>query len=775
MTYLVTESGQTIGTLCHILKEERLDDNLYRHDHEWLYRGQTIDGVKFEITQQIPIGADRCQYYLVPGLLYNGNDIGDCSHYLNEDLPEDAATLPAGFSIEDENHVFGGWVMPQQNADDLLTSVRIQQNKQENCWEAVYSLPCSAQFGRKYDLDMDLRLTLRDGYRLRKQFFAYQGRKSCYSYITNEKTGYGQVVQAAWKQLYPLSPTNPPHSLSRDYRLKLDTLLDPLCLMQDVAMPERTYRIWFVGRWLMGDDFKFTDDLVPSEYFHRYTGFSWSGMLEIACYNCFKEYLRTGNSIAYRVAEDTLDFFADHGMSPAGILYPAYYSSDFFGSRQGFGSFAGYQEIDMAHLAEGLNQYIICYTLLKENAIADKTNWLAVVCSSLDAIMDRFPDGDVVGRINALTGEPAFRKVSAIYWNDSTYKQVQWRRESVLYEKPSLGGASGLCFLVWPYVSWYRLTGDRSYLKYAELIGEHVLGILHRYGRFCGMEVDYFNIDKRMGHGALAAFNNLYEATGNQRWLEAAIQSAHWFATWQYAFNVNFALNAGTPLQVFDYRTIGGTPVDVKYSSNNICFQQGATEFMRLWKTTLDPVWFERARALLHQGLQNTLTDDKRQWLNTNYQGPAHPIMASFNPATAFDRHVLGGGTEDVICAWPFKGHWTSKHAGIISLYMLAEGFDSDDLLAKFGSLTWHAGHDFLGALDTLDALSSRQESVRTTISARNMLDSCETYRLRIMDRVNESVFVDGILFSPSEIADGIPLYFKARETRDIEIKWPNG
>ena len=128
------------------------------------------------------------------------------------------------------------------------------------------------------DTDLDQRFTVEDGFTIKKSLFLYAGDKRSYTDVSNVNQGYGQVVHAAWEMLYSQSPTNPQNSLSDDFALRLRGLLDPYALTEEVQMGGRTYRIWYVGRWTLPDDFDFNaQPFVPLRYVHRYTGFSWLG------------------------------------------------------------------------------------------------------------------------------------------------------------------------------------------------------------------------------------------------------------------------------------------------------------------------------------------------------------------------------------------------------------------------------------------------------------------------------------------------------------------
>lgn len=769
------------------MHRSQLSESLQQLDAEWSYTGDTIQGVKLGLMTTIPVRLKKSQYYLFPDLLYNGNRIGEAAHYFGEDFPEDALAMPGGYTIEDAHEVYGEWVAPQANHLSGKVSVRLERDETTDRFNAIYLMPPSMQFGQASNIDIDQRLTVHNGFHLKKTFYIYHAPKRTLQGVSNENQGYGQVLEAAWRVLYPGSPTNPPRSLTDDYDLRLHSLLDPYTLMQDVTVGGRTYRTWYVGRWELPDNFDFTaHSFVPTEYFHHYTGFSWSGMLGRASYTALEEYLRTGNQNAMRLGMDTLDLFADRGMSPLGIIFQVFYNRgdtksdgalDWWASNcprckwKGFGTYGSIGEMDMGPLGEELYWYIKSYELLKASRVAEKQNWLKAVRSSLDELMNLYPAGDIPGRIDGTTGKPSVRGVPILRWAAET-KAPFLTEESMHYEKPSEGGPEGFAYVIWAYTEYYKVSHDPRYLTYAGLLGDQLLGVMNQYGSLAGSEMDYFNIDKRMSHAAFAAFNDLYETTRNEKWRSAAVLGGNAFASWQYAYNVSFDGFDGLPANVFDYRTVGGTPVDVMGTTNNLVFDQGATEFIRLWNETGNLVWFQRARALLHQGTESSLDQHKRNWLNAHYQGPANQKILPFNSKASFDAHSLGGGTEDVLTAWPgAKGNWTTKDAPFLSLYMFAECFDWAELKQQYGSITYSFKWNDGGALDTLDDVTIKAQQHNLTISAHNMIGASETYPLKLLDYNGDTVRIDGQTYGHSQIAEGIPIKFGPRESKEISVE----
>ena len=179
---------------------------------------------------------------------------------------------------------------------------------------------------------------------------------------------------------------------------------------------------------------------------------------------------------------------------------------------------------------------------------------------------------------------------------------------------------------------------------------------------------------------------------------------------------------------------MGGTTVDIKYSTNNLVYAQGRHGIpAAVGLHRRRGVVRARPRALLHQGVQSSLTEEKRRWLNAHYQSEARvPAQHAFNPDTQFDAACLGGGTEDVLPAWPYRGNWTTKYGAILSMYMLAEALDVDPILARYGGITYRLAEtpadDWVGALETVDRVRAWRSDGAVTIQARNMIPAAARY-----------------------------------------------
>jgi hypothetical protein len=182
-----------LGKFKAMVSTTPLGPSLSRIDVNWAYAGAQIPGVKLTLIEDLPVTQGECQYYLFPGILYNGNHIGQVAHYLGEDFPEDAITTPGGVSVETKDRVYGAWISPQKGADDPKASVRLEQSGSLNRYRIVYQLPDSVQFGHIMDTDIDQRFTVEDGFAIRKSFYFYAAEKETYAPVSNVNQGYGTV------------------------------------------------------------------------------------------------------------------------------------------------------------------------------------------------------------------------------------------------------------------------------------------------------------------------------------------------------------------------------------------------------------------------------------------------------------------------------------------------------------------------------------------------------------------------------------------------------
>jgi hypothetical protein len=171
---------------------------------------------------------------------------------------------------------------------------------------------------------------------------------------------------------------------------------------------------------------------------------------------------------------------------------------------------------------------------------------------------------------------------------------------------PANLGKQNTCHAISYLVDLSKITADRKYLAAALKAGNWCWTNTHLAFCYVGGTVDNPDItDKEAGFMALDAFLALNDATGEERWLEAAKQAADFTETWAYGWEV--------PIPVADPRATYPRGAPTKGFSLIACGHSGADLFLagapfyfyRLYLQTGDPHYGEVARLLLYATRQS--------------------------------------------------------------------------------------------------------------------------------------------------------------------------
>ncbi len=88
-------------------------------------------------------------------------------------------------------------------------------------------------------------------------------------------------------------------------------------------------------------------------------------------------------------------------------------------------------------------------------------------------------------------------------------------------------------------VDLYKVTGADIYLQTAQKAGNYIYSDVYQQFHYVGGTPDNPNVpDKEAASMALRAFLALYDLDKNSQWLSAAIQTAYYYETWVYSWNV---------------------------------------------------------------------------------------------------------------------------------------------------------------------------------------------------------------------------------------------
>ena len=164
-------------------------------------------------------------------------------------------------------------------------------------------------------------------------------------------------------------------------------------------------------------------------------------------------------------------------------------------------------------------------------------------------------------------------------------------------------------------------TGEVRYRHAALAAGDYIY--THCYQRFSyvGGTADNPNVpDKEAASMALRAFTALYDLTGDRRWLAAAVQTAEYYATWIYAWNI--PMPADDPGTVYPRArsTTGLSPIATGNSGCDSYAATDAFEFYRLYLFTGDTNLLNTAELMLYN------TKQPLDW------DPAHPLAGYGDP-----------------------------------------------------------------------------------------------------------------------------------------------
>ena len=144
-----------------------------------------------------------------------------------------------------------------------------------------------------------------------------------------------------------------------------------------------------------------------------------------------------------------------------------------------------------------------------------------------------------------------------------------------------------------------------------------------------------------------------YEVTGQQKYLDAAIEVSYYLATWQYHYSVSFPDDS--QLAILGVDTYGSTAVSAAHNALDHYGIYYIPEYLKLAQITGNDIWRQRARAIWYNGIQ-MLSDGTLV------------VRGRVRPAGSQDesfRHTRWGRTDRklyVPCEWCTVWQGTFRH-----------------------------------------------------------------------------------------------------------------
>lgn len=272
------------------------------------------------------------------------------------------------------------------------------------------------------------------------------------------------------------------------------------------------------------------DSVVPECGLFRVTDRSeecdigWTGGMMVA-YPLLRYGMLAHHAQAQRIALGAIDSLCENGFSDeAGLFFDAFregqWTTEGWWSRWSGGAHLTYTNGQAAY-------YILCsYSLLDEEEKLKKKLWLERVRRVLDS---------------------ARRE----QWSSGEFPVAFAPEDGRGLERPGFAG----CWFLPAMAEFYRLTGERAYLRAAQRAERFYFDWLSTY-EVWGTPVDAENaVDQEGNMAFVLGCMRLYEATGDPRYREHALRGLHHDLSWKYAYPTHVA---NEPLRSLGWESTGG-------------------------------------------------------------------------------------------------------------------------------------------------------------------------------------------------------------------------
>lgn len=214
-----------------------------------------------------------------------------------------------------------------------------------------------------------------------------------------------------------------------------------------------------------------------------------------------------------------------------------------------------------------------------------------------------------------------------------------WNPDGTLFRE---GGTVG-CFLVPALLRAHEVTGDERYLDSAKRAFDFYYAELERDGYTTAGALDTYCIDKESSSPLLISALRLHRLTGDQRYLDAAEVTAWYLSTWMMHFTVHYP--GGSILHEIGIDTLGMTSVSTAHTAVDQYSLHDVLSFLELARVTGNDQWRERAVALWVGA--NQLVSDGTLEVNGRLRPAGSQDEAIFH--TRWGRPVV---TEFKPCEW---------------------------------------------------------------------------------------------------------------------------
>ncbi len=225
---------------------------------------------------------------------------------------------------------------------------------------------------------------------------------------------------------------------------------------------------------------------------------------------------------------------------------------------------------EVCNLGWGASEMSKIYLLLQENGI-DKPEYLRFATRICDFFCKNYSDEYGFGKSFTLEGQPL----------DTT---------------GSVGG-----FMINGLIDTYRATGNAAYLDTAKRgLDFYFNRDVNQFVCTAGA-IDCVAVDKETAFPFVISSLDLYELTGEGKYLEYAKKAAYYFYSWTFQYDALYP--DSSDFKKYGFYTAGGTAISAEHHAIDPWGSLLTPEFVRLWKFTGDENWLLWARMMWCQAL----------------------------------------------------------------------------------------------------------------------------------------------------------------------------
>lgn len=214
-----------------------------------------------------------------------------------------------------------------------------------------------------------------------------------------------------------------------------------------------------------------------------------------------------------------------------------------------------------------------------------------------------------------------------------------WYREYAWDGTPAHRGKENTTHPIRFLVDLWKATGTEAYRKAALKAGAFCWRTVHQGFTYVGGTVDNPNVmDKEAGFMAMEAFLALRDATGDQKWLNAAVQAADFTETWAYCWNIPIPKEDLATTYPRSASTTGFSIIATGHSGADLFLAGAPFLYYRVYLATGDEHYADFARQLLYDTKQSVDIDGSL--------GYGHPGLCTEALSLSVDGQGRGHGVN---------------------------------------------------------------------------------------------------------------------------------